>query len=506
MEKYVNEQHFDFSGAVNQAAGRLLLADNEVNWIENGELEQIGPITKVRGYTQRGPTVNNTYNILGMINAYRTSDGVRKQIVICDGASNSDAYTYNPTNNTWTPHNLSLTSGAKAEFESFLNGFFMVNFQDATRFNNLTQWYTTTNVTGAAKAKYIKQYMGRLYLGYVVTGGSTFPSKVTYSNLPDTTVSPMTLSWNDTLNYFDVAADDGDVIMALEVNANRLLVFKQESLYRYDTNTLYQVPGCPGTTSTRSVRNIQGRTIYLHSTGLWSYDGNSSTIISRKIKDIIDGISTKNLNNANAWVKNDNYYIYVGNINNTKTGLTINKCLINYDIGKQSFTWRSLQDTPLVWMTYPDDTANITYNLSTLTYNDTNTQYNAASSAEQRTFFGTDTGKVMWFDTGRNFNGTDIAFSIETKDYYLGYPAFWKLLQKVILFTDFKGRGLIIQAKLDDGDWITLRNTTKRPEEFIFPSGSLCKRVRFRLQESSSGDRFSFEGLDIYYTAQGLLR
>jgi hypothetical protein len=504
-ETYTEESHFDFSGGVDQSVGRLVMADNEVNWLENGETDLIGPISKVRGYTIRGTAVNNGYNILGMINAYRPSDGTQKQIVICDGASNSDAYTHDPINGVWTKNNLSLTTGSKAEFESFLNGFYMVNFTEATRFNDLNQWYTTTNVTNAAKAKYIKQYLSRIYLGYVVSGGTTYPSRVTYSDLPNG--SPLATTWNDSYNYFDVANDDGDTIMALEVNANRLLVYKHDSLYRYDTNTLYQVPGCPGTVSQRSVRNIQGHTLYLHDTGIWDYNGESSSLISRKIKDIIDGISTKSLANANAWVKTDHYYLFVGDVYNSKTGLTINKCLIDYDIAKTTFAWRSLNYNPLDWMTYPDDSSGVTYNNASLTYNDANTTYNSIQSSEEKLYFGSDAGSVYQFDTGRNANGLDIPFSLETKDYYLGYPAYWKLMEKVCMFHDYSGKGRIkLQAKLDDKDWITLSPDPKFPDWFIFPAGSLCQRIRFKVTESSSGDRFVFEGLDIYYMPQGLIR
>lgn len=505
-EKYQSEQHFDFSGGVNFAVSRLIMADNELNWIENGETEKVGSIYKVRGYSKRGATVSNAYKILGMINGYKPSDGTRKQIVVADGASSADAYTFNSVSNAWTAHGLSLSTGSKVEFESFLDGIFMVNFTEATRFNNLTAWSTSTNVTNAAKARYVKQYLSRLYLGYVVTGGSTYPSKVTYSDLPDTTVSPNTLSWNDTLNYFDVAPDDGDVIMGLEVNANRLLIFKQESIYRYDTNTLYQVPGCPGTVSQRSVKNIQGHTLYLHSTGIWDYDGSQSILISRKIKELIDGIPTNNLSSANGWARGDHYYLYVGDVNNAKTGLSIDDCLIDYDIAKDSFVWRSLRDTPTVWMNYPDDASSVTYNDATISYGSANMTYNAIQSSEQRVFFGTSDGSVMQFDTGNTFSGTAIPFSLETKDYYLGYPAFWKLMEKVYVFNDYAGKGLTVQAKLDDKDWITLGRVDSTTTCLRFPSGSVCQRVRFRLQESSSSERFAFEGLDIYYVPYGLIR
>jgi len=497
-EQYAHKTHFDFSGGVNKAVGRLIMADNECDLIENGELEYIGPISKVRGYSQRGADVNATYNILGMCNAYKT-DGTTKQIVVADDSGDSDAYTYNPVTDVWTPHNLSLSSGSRAEFEFFLDGFFMVNFTEATRWNDYTQWYTNTNVTNAAKAKYIQLYLSRIYLAYV-NDGTTYPSRVTYSDLP----SSGTIAWDDSVNYFDVDADDGDVIKALEVNANRLLIFKEKSLHRYDTNTRYKVPGCPGTVSQRSVANIQGWTLYFHSTGLWGYNGTSSKLLSRRIQDIINGIQTKNFATTNAWVKGDHYYLYVGNVTNTNKGINIAKCLLDYDVSKNAFTWRSLEKEPTVFGSYRDDRTDITYNQVTLTYGDADTPYSGVVTSEDRMFFGATDGAVYRFDDGRQYDGTNIPFLVETRDYYLGYPAIFKLMQKVHVFVN-SGKGVTVQFKMDDGRWNTLGKVTKTQSELIFPNATRGKRIKFRISESGNTDQFSFEGLDIYFTPEGLI-
>ena len=498
-ERYASEFHGDFSGAINQAVGRLVKAENEVDVIENGELEKIGPIYKTKGYVQRGSDVNTGYDVLGLCSAYKT-DGTLKQIAVADGASESDAYTYNTSTDSWTPHHLSLTTGAKTEFEYFLDGFFMVNFEDATRFNDYTQWYTDTNVTSAAKAKYIKLYKSRIYLAYVVSNGTTYSSKVTYSNLPSG--SPYTISWNDSVNNFDVDSDDADVIKGLAVNADRLLIFKENSLYRYDTNSLYKVPGCPGTISNRSIGNILGHTIYLHSTGLWRYDGTSSTLVSRKIKELIDGISTKNFANACHYVRGDHYYVYVGDVNNSVTGFTVDKCEIDYDVAKNVFTWKSLTKEPLIYSEFRDDRSNITYDDATITYNDANITYNGLVSSERRIYFGATDGAVYHKDTGGNYDGEDISFTVVTKDYYLNDPSIWKLLQHVIIYVSKGGKGITVQAKVDDKDWITLGRVDSEQKRLVFPDGTRCKRVKFRILEKSSGDRFAFEGIDIYYTPE----
>jgi len=497
---YIHEAHVDFSGGVNQYPGSLLKADNETDKIENGELVNFGPIKKTRGYTQRGDEVALGYDVLGLCTAYK-SDGTRKQIAIADEAASSDAYTYNPTNGAWTAHGLSLTTGSKAEFESFLDGFFMVNFTEATRWNDLTQWYTTTNVTDAPKAKYIKQYLSRVYTAYCVDGATTYPSRVIYSNLPSGT--PMTITWDNTVNYFDVDTDDGDKIMGLGMNSNRLLIFKENSLHRYDTNTRYVVPGCPGTTSQRSVVNIQGWTIYLHSSGIWGYDGSTSKLLSRAVKDIIEGVSFGNLYKASGFGKGDHYYIYLGDISNTKVGLTIDKCLLDYDVSKNAFSWRSLGKEPLVWQSYRNDIGNLLYNDATTTYGNSNITYNGSSQSEDVIYFGASDGVVYQIDNGRTYDGENISFTIETKDYYLGNPSLFKLLHRIVVFSD-SGRQVYLQFKTDNNDWKTLGRINQEINELTFPSGTRCRKIKFRITESSSGDPFSFEGFDIYFTPETL--
>jgi len=498
VAQFPNILSVDSSGGINQSASRLLLASNEANVIQNGELEKIGPITKVRGYTVHGSAVNDTYSILGMESAYK-SDGTQKQIVVANGESEADAYTYNPITDAWTQHHLSLTTGVKAEFENFLDGFFMVDFSDATRWNDLSAWSTSTNVTNAAKARYIKQYLSRIYLGYVVSGGTTYPSRVTYSDLPSG--DPLTISWDDSLNYFDVDSDDGDVIKGLEENANRLLIFKENSLFRYDTNTLYKVPGCPGTISNRSIVNLQGATLYLHASGIWLYDGTQSHMISRKIQDIIDGISTRSFAASCGFGSGDHYYLFVGDIENTRKGISITKCLIDYDIAKNAFTYRTLNDTPTIFREYRDDRSAITYNDATKTYNDAQTTYNGLVSSEKRIYFGTDDGYVYEFNKGSMVNGSAIPFIVETKDYYLTVPSAYKLLHHIVVFMN-GSRGITVQYRLDDGDWKTLGRVTKAQTYLQFPDAARCQRVRFRILEMSSGGQFSYEGIDIYYSLE----
>ena len=499
-ERYQHTLITNFSGGVQRSVSRLLMAEDESSIIENGELPKIGSIFKVKGSSFKGADVNTDYDILGAIGGYKPSTGTLKLIAVADGASNSDAYTFNPITNVWTPHNLSLTTGAKAEFAQFLDGFFMVNFSDTTRWNNFTQWYTTTNVTTAPKARYIAIFLSRVYLFYVNYDGSTYSSRCVYSDLP--TGSPMTVAWDNSLNYFDIDTDDGDVGMGLGVNGNRLLLFKEKSLFRYDTNSLYKVPGCPGTVSQRTVKNIQGLTLYLHSTGLWGYDGASGQLLSRNIDEVIKGVSASSLAGACAVVKGDHYYVFVGDVSNSQANLEISNCLIDYDAAKNACTWRSLHRAPTIFFDYKTDTSSITYDAATVSYSSAEITYNALLDAQDKTYFGTKEGQVLEWG-GSNYDGQyPISFLVETRDLYFSYPVLFKLFQKVIVLHN-RGAGLTIQYKVDDGNWLTLGRVDQNNSELIFPYGTRGRRIKFRLFESSSTDTFELEGLDVHYTLEG---
>jgi hypothetical protein len=72
------------------------------------------------------------------------------------------------------------------------------------------------------------------------------------------------------------------------------------------------------------------------------------------------------------------------------------------------------------------------------------------------------------------------------------------------VFVD-KGQGVTIQARVDDGDWITLGKVDKEIKELNFPSGIRGKKIRFKITEISQTQTFSIEGLHLFYTVESLI-
>ena len=274
-------------------------------------------------------------NILGGV-GYSKSDGTNKLVVACNG----DLLVYNSGTDVWDAQNQYLNVTSKVEFDTFLDYLFTVNYSDSNRVYDGSTWSQTTNLTSSPKAKYIKVYGTRVYLGYCNPSGTAYASRVYFSSIP----SSDAITWDTTNDWFDVRTDDGDVITGFGLNSNRLLVFKTNSLYRWDTYSLQDVRGSVGTTSQRSVANVRDYTIFLHTTGFYAYNGVSSQLISKAIQPYFDGIASSSFATAVAWTNGNHYYCFVGDITNSDEDISLTNAVFDYDVSANNWVIRTLQD------------------------------------------------------------------------------------------------------------------------------------------------------------------
>lgn len=437
------------------------------------------------------------YQIKGL-HSYRGATGTRKLLAATGNVGAAiDIAIYNSSTDTWDQQGRSYTAGSEIEFATFLDRVFITNINDASEtFNGLT-FSTSDEVSGAPKAKYPLPYLDRMYFAYVDISGTTHYSRVCYSSIADVNGD---ITWNPALNYFDVARDDGDIIKGLGENSNRLLIFKENSLYRWDTNQLFKVPAAPGTSSQRTVRNLQGSTIYLHRSGLWLYDGNVSNLISRPIKDIIDSISSLNIGKACAWTNGDEYFCFVGDID---TGdITIPKCVLIYNIATRAITVDSLAHNIVATATHIDDSSDVAYSDSRYDFSSDQIGYSGYTSSEEVILLGTDDGYVMRFNDGNTFAGTPIVMDVESKDYYPGNPSSIKDFGKILVYSKH-GASTAISIKTDDGPWVMLGQLYAPLSEFLVPEQcGIGKKIKFKLGEASINTPAEIEGIDVYYKSR----
>ena len=259
-------------------------------------------------------------------------------------------------------------------------------------------------------------------------------------------------------NYFDVARDNSDVGMGLGKNSDRILFFKRFSLWKFlkgdtdESDSLIEIKGVPGTVSHRSITNVRDWTFYWSDTGLWRCNGVTSQLMSNSMQEIVDGIDPTSLDDIVGWSVGDRIVkMFLGDINNTTTGLVINKCVYCYD----AFSNAS-------WVEEYDDTIRASVKW-------------IESSALKNFIFSSD-GEVFQSENGNAYNGNAFPMEVETYFYFPIAP------EVSINFTRFKiytehGREINTQFKLAyfdgriDDDWrrLHLKDKTEHEQEWRVP-------------------------------------
>src|SRR3990167_9272112 len=434
------------------------------------------------------------------LTSYRPGNGnAFMQIAIADDGANDFPFYYDANTNAWVRYNVALTSASKTEFANFLDYLFMVNYSNVTYSFDGTTWSTSTNVTDAPKAKYAKVYNARLYLGNVDVVGTAYPSRVYFSSYP---TSAEAITWDTTNDWFRVNSNDGDVITGLGTNSNRLLIFKENSLWIYNEDNLFQISASPGTNSQRSVQNLYGWTLFFHRTGIWGFDGANVKLFSRAIQPFIDGISSDNIWDVCSFVWKDHYIAYVGTVSNSKENISITNCYLDYDISQNNWSVGSLRHDILVVSDYLDDTTELTYDQSDIDYDDPNVAYSGSPDAPPRTFIGDVSSNVYEWNRGRADHNLLTPMEINTIHYFPGNPDTYKIFKRLLVRSKY-GTSIQVGYKIDFGQPRTFGQIQNNEHEFKFPAGTRGKSIQFIFNEVISGEPPELEGFSLYFSDTG---
>jgi len=498
-------QVHDLSDGTNILSTDFISSPTEMDLIVNWNMKKLGALKKDSGYSSRGNHVTDVTEVLGLASYYYSIG--QKQLAVLGKDASSDVYVFNPSTNSWTAQGQGLTSGAKAEFAIFLDKLFMVNGEDSNLVYDGSSWSTTGEVLNSPKAKYVISYMDRLYLLNLANN----PSRVLMSTVADFTYA---ISWDNTINgpYFDVSPEDGDEITGCTINFNRLLIFKEKGLYRYDTNGLFQFPVVPGTASPRSIKNCLDFTLYFHPTGIWSIKGNyyiganATEKVSRPIQPIIDGESSTNLDRICAWVDGDHYICYLGDVNNPEEDIYIENCIVDLDVARMKWKVGSLNIVPRVSTNYRDDRSSVTYDSSDINYDNADKTYDGLVSAKDFIYMGDNNGDVYVWDNSYTFNGSTINSYFITHNYYpAGIHARFQL--QALKVYSRKGRRCRFFYSVDDGPWKPIVKYEYRNGEifYTFEQSIVVNRIKLKCVDNSTGDRPEIKGFDIFWTPSQII-
>lgn len=246
-------------------------------------------------------------------NLYGRKDGTWRHMIYLEGAN---SVTYNDTG-TVTPNELQLPPEG--------------------------------NTTTGPKGKYIALYKDSLF----IAGDPTNPSRMYYSGGGDH-VHDFTVGGGG--GFLDVSKNDGQVITGMIVFKNKLLVFKEESIYQFSFTTdglpqIEQVSSSLGAVAPRSIVAVENDIFFASRRGVFTigneagfaFDVLRTNELSARIRSVYQGIDPAYIQNIAAIYTTDadaNLVIFAY----TPSGMTTNSKAIVYDRERLGwYKWSNMQ-------------------------------------------------------------------------------------------------------------------------------------------------------------------
>lgn len=455
----------NFAGGVNVQTNPILIRDIDCEKIINYSLDKVGSLLKRNGYDTFASQPVAGKQVVGLYQYTNTSSAAETtQVMVANAAADANTVIYYNNSGTWTTSKsdtaiTTWTNFNRYRFATFLDYIFRVNGTAAVASSNNVNGTTwgTTNCPTVITPAFIAVFKKRVYVANQTT--------LYWSSTEDSG----SLTWDTTNDMITVNSSDGDSITALENNGNRLLIFKNRAMYRWDyglsePERLFGV----GTESQESVKtNLDvGITFFANSKGVYAYSSGRPKLISRKIQPWIDAVAATDWDDVCAEVDADHYYLYLSD-SLTVDSETYTNVMAVYNIPLDSWTIYCL-NTPVRFMA------------------------KLILSGAEGIYFGNSQGRTYLFNSGLEDDSTganyDTAVNIHTevitKEYLLSFPT-----RSVFEYVDLISEncvGTTVFYQLDrTGTFLPIKTLPSRFESSKHV-GKECYSVRFKFSDSTS--------------------
>ncbi len=280
----------NFSGGLNSSAGPLSLKDNEASNLQNIDFNRFGSIVKRKGYTALNTSaITSTPDIDGLHWFEFNSSGTLTRKLVC--FAGAKFYKMDALDGTWddATNGQTVTATNHWDFCNFLDEVYMTNNVDAPLVwdgagtSSLTTMTVPTNLTDA---KYVEKFNNYLFLANVMVDSTRHNSRIYWSTIKDTS------SWSATA-YIDVAMNDGQEITGFKVLGDRLVIYKNRSIYNLfftgDNDVPFVLPDGGKSNSSvgcaigYSIQEVNNGHVFLSTDGFYFYDGNNSHKMSDRV-------------------------------------------------------------------------------------------------------------------------------------------------------------------------------------------------------------------------------
>lgn len=402
-----NRERFnDHSGGIQTHTSNSVHAYNECLHILNGDIDVIhGDIVGRKGY--KLVSTVDTFQIQGMF-IYRYSN-VKTYVVMYDNGVNAQIVKSNAPDFSgfWTPVRI-LTTGHEVFLENFVGKAFIFNGFDTVKSTSDFSTYTTvTNAPSVGKFPFVLNQA----LHVVSEGGVLYSSDVVNATGLDFTSTVWTSR--------GINPNDGQKVTYALRFGGRGVIFKEESIYRYDGTNEPEATINVGTHSWRSVIvGADSKMLFHHPSGIYEMFIGNPELISFPVQKFIEGMDSENWSKVVANKSQNKDYFWIGDV-------TINNVLY-FDYGK------TYKNVVLVW--------NI-FTRKWTVYSGLDMKHAFYDESTQRSYFGDSFGNINEINVGYSDNGKAINFEILPFPINTGYPEKIKNYGRIYMLGSLQGQG-----------------------------------------------------------------
>jgi len=384
------------------------------------------------------------------------------------------------TTGSWTTiSGISTTwdnyADSQPDMENYLGRTFIVGYKsDSTFLPNALIDATTfktsddTMLTDMPQGKYIVRYRDLLYVLHAKTGGTVYPTRVYYCDEPTAGF----IAWaNLSTTFIEFGYDDGDVITGGAEALDRLIVFKTNSMWKYDESSVEKVADI-GCDSNRSIKVINKVLYWYNRDGFWRWRGGQPELISAKAQPYIDAMNQASLLDVVAVPYNGTEYrAFIGTI--TVEDITYTNAW---------FCWDTRREKCYIRCTATPGKSACVY----------------VENGKRRAYFGNDDGYVYKFATPVDKDYTDAGAEIDsffiTKNLDYGAPEIKKIVNQMTVFTKYASNMKVAvdadnRGEFNESNTQILKNNI---DELKFVAGA--NRYRYKFYQKGSGKSWQFEG------------
>jgi len=390
------------TGGLNSTSSPLNVADNESTDCQNIDFNKFGSILKRNGYATLNSSAFNSGATWTSLFWFELSSGTNYLIGTCGNkfAKMDDL------DGTWDDVTgaVTITAGNNNHFTwtSFLDTAIGTNGVDAP-----IKWTGSGNAaaadvpTGLTKAKFVETWNRYTFYANVTVSGTAHPTRIYYSNIDSVS------TWTST-DFRDVNKNDGQDITGLKKLGDRLVIYKERSIwvaqFTGDSDIPFvftPTPSHVGCVSGHSIQEVDNGHVFLSTDGYYYFDGWNVYKLSDRITTTLTTTLEPNrfANSVSCYQKTKNRYWGSHSIAAASTHA---RCV----------TWDSHNNA---WSYYKGHNANC----FAIVY----------VSGQERVYFGDYSGFVYRADTGTNDNPEGTATAINAY-YYTKWFNFDDLIDK----------------------------------------------------------------------------